>query len=165
MKKARAALVVAVLCGLPATAQTPPQPLPIPETTSGLLEYRPPTASYSLTAAEDGKKRTGRQKAALWMLAIGTGAMAVGYLEDSHPNCPPALTLSPGSTCYQGGNDELIIGGGALAATGLILAIRGSKGPDQGLTLRPAGADNRGVPTGLSVSYSIRLGGQRAKNR
>lgn len=163
MKKTTSALVVAVLCGLPATAQTPAQSSPIPETTVRLADYRPPT-SWSLSAAEDGQKRTGRQKAGLWLMLIGTGAMLYGYLEDSDPNCPPALTLSPGSTCYRGGNDELIIGGGALAATGLILAIRGSKGESQGLTLRPAGADNRGVPTGLSVSYSIRFGGQR-KNR
>lgn len=164
MMKTASALVVAVLCGLPATAQTPPQAPPIPETTTGLLEYRSTTA-WSLSAAEDGQKRTGRQKAGIWLMLIGTGAMLVGYLEDTDPNCPPALALSVGSTCYKGGNDELIIGGGALAATGLILAIRGSKGESQGLTLRPAGADNRGVPTGLSVSYSIRFGGQRAKSR
>ncbi|MXW02509.1 MAG: hypothetical protein F4X59_17105 [Holophagales bacterium] len=163
MKKTASALGVAVLCGLPATAQTPPQPPPIPETTAGLLEYRP--TAWSLSAADDGQKRTGRQKAGTWLLLIGTGAMLYGYLEDSDPNCPPALTLSPGSTCYRGGNDELIIGGGALAATGLILAIRGSKGQSQGLSLQPAGVDRRGAPTGLSVSYSIRFGGQRAKTR
>ncbi|MYA09942.1 MAG: hypothetical protein F4Z32_00560 [Gemmatimonadetes bacterium] len=164
MKKTASALVVTVLCGLPAAAQTPPQPPPIPETTTGPLEYRPLAASYSLSAAEDGQKRTGRQKAGLWLMLIGTGAMLVGYLEDTDPNCPPALALSVGSTCYKGGNDELIIGGGALATTGIILLVRGSKGESQGLHLRPAGADNRGVPTGLSVSYSMRFGGQR-KNR
>ena len=93
MKKTACALVVTVLCGLPTTAREARYSIPISEAPAGLLGYRPSTASYSLNAT-DGKKRTGRQKAGLWLLLLGTGGMVVGYLEDSESRCQPGLEHS-----------------------------------------------------------------------